>query len=207
MSNINEVVLFSSKYSQPCSTCESFIQQRKFPIEIIRLDTHTDREIAINSATIPIRNVPSLIVSYGTGDVQVFVGEQKIVGWLTALVNNRNPNNTNNQNNTSNTSNDHEQQKPRNNSEGNLKKKKSKTSKKSAIRGKKITKFEEDDDGIDLLFESSGDFGNGSMSTSGDNLLSLSKNLAKSSNESIMQLAKRMQAEREQALNIKHGEM
>ena len=83
--SIADVVLFYSKFSPECKDCVNFVHQSKLPVILIALDTKESREYASNGSLIQIKNVPSMVVSYTDGNVQLYVGKQKIMGWFTAI--------------------------------------------------------------------------------------------------------------------------
>lgn len=79
---IADVVLFISRFSRESAPCVQAITGSKLPIKIIPLDTASARDAALNGSTIQIRSVPSLLVEFDDGNIQLFVGRPKIMGWM-----------------------------------------------------------------------------------------------------------------------------
>lgn len=86
MSSIVKFLLFVSSTSQASKQCVSSIQRYSLPINVIRLDTAEARNAAANGSMFQITVVPTLVVFYSDGNMQMFVGTPKIVAWVTQLV-------------------------------------------------------------------------------------------------------------------------
>jgi type IV secretory pathway VirB10-like protein len=54
--------------------------------KLIRLDTKEDRERTIRGTFIQISSVPSLLVVFNDGNIQVFNGQNKIILWLRKII-------------------------------------------------------------------------------------------------------------------------
>jgi hypothetical protein len=87
MNTISDVILFYSEFSKESIQCINFINQSKIPINLIALDSYEAREFAKNGSNIQIKNVPSLLVSFSNGDIQLFVGRPKIIEWIQNIIN------------------------------------------------------------------------------------------------------------------------
>lgn len=83
--SINNIILFSSKFSEASKHCEEIIHHNRLHIPIIRLDTKKTRDRALNGKFFQIPVVPTLLVTYQDGNTQLFVGYQKIVMWVQNL--------------------------------------------------------------------------------------------------------------------------
>lgn len=92
MSQIVDVILFCSKFSKPSMACVNFIKQNKIPVLIVPLDNEEDRALAMNGENVKITSVPSLVIAFDDGKVQMFVGTEKIIGWFTAMRERSEPN-------------------------------------------------------------------------------------------------------------------
>jgi hypothetical protein len=86
MAQITDIVLFYSSFSQPCKECIEFITHYKFQVKVIPLDTEEDRIDAMNGSQVQIKSVPSLLIAYADGQVQVYTGSQKILSWFQHLL-------------------------------------------------------------------------------------------------------------------------
>lgn len=83
--SITEVVLFISSVSKECIPCVAFIVKTKLPVSIIRLDTEEARKKAMTGPFFAITNVPTLLLSYADGNMQLFQGRDKIMPLLVKL--------------------------------------------------------------------------------------------------------------------------
>jgi hypothetical protein len=83
--SIQDVILFISSTSESCKPSIRFIDQNEIPVKIIRLDTLKDRQNAINGKYFQVHNVPTLLVMYTDDNIQLFVGSEKIILWLTQI--------------------------------------------------------------------------------------------------------------------------
>lgn len=184
--SISDVVLFYSKFSTECKECVNFVQHARLPVVLIALDTKESRDLALNGSLIQIKNVPSMIVSYEDGNVQLYVGKPKIMGWFVAITQ------------------QHAQKPniPEPTQIAKIEKKeqvaKRGKSKKTTKKQKKPKKYSDDDDGgVELIFEEESRVNNNVSS----------KLSTKPSNESpnagVMSMANQLMAERNRQLNIK----
>jgi hypothetical protein len=85
-SQIVDVTLFCSKFSEPSIACVNFIKQNKIPVLIIPLDNEEDRATAMSGEDVKITSVPSLVIAFSDGKVQMFVGYEKIINWFTSTM-------------------------------------------------------------------------------------------------------------------------
>ncbi len=82
MESIEEVILFCSSVSQACIPVIQVIQQYQLPVKIVRLDSAASRQAAQNGPYFQIKVVPTLVVTYRDGNLQLFVGQPKTLEWL-----------------------------------------------------------------------------------------------------------------------------
>lgn len=83
--SISEVVLFVSSASRPSMNTLGFAQRSGLPIDVVRLDSAKSRQAAANGKYFQIRSVPTLVVGYSDGNLQLFVGAPKITQWLSMI--------------------------------------------------------------------------------------------------------------------------
>jgi hypothetical protein len=84
--NIDEVILFIHTDTANCVPCVRFVMEYKLPVKIVRLDDPYIREKARNGQYFSITMVPSMVVTYVDGNIQLFVGRDKILTWLNSVV-------------------------------------------------------------------------------------------------------------------------
>jgi len=84
--SISDVYLFCSTMSPACMPCLQFLRSYHPPVQAVRLDTKTTREAVANGKNFQIRSVPTLMVLYDDGNMQLFVGQQKVMAWLRQLL-------------------------------------------------------------------------------------------------------------------------
>ena len=82
---VNNVLLFISSVSRSCVQPVTYIREKKLPIMIVRLDTIEDRRKAANGPFFKITEVPTMVVSYSDNTVQLFVGSDKILEWMSSI--------------------------------------------------------------------------------------------------------------------------
>ena len=82
--NISEIILFISSTSNACVQCMRVITPLRLNIPVVRLDTEEARTTVENGKYFQIKSVPSMVVTYEDGNIQLFVGSPKIIQWLTA---------------------------------------------------------------------------------------------------------------------------
>ena len=83
--NISEIYLFCSTTSPACKPCFAFIKEHPLlvqEIQILRLDTKSQREKAKRGEKFQIRIVPTLMVIYNDGDTSLYQGQRKVISWL-----------------------------------------------------------------------------------------------------------------------------
>ena len=83
--NISEIYLFCSTTSPACKPCFAYIREQPLlarEIQMIRLDTKSQREQAKQGDKFQIRVVPTLMVIYNDGDTSLYQGQQKVISWL-----------------------------------------------------------------------------------------------------------------------------
>jgi hypothetical protein len=203
MTNVSEVVLFYSKFSKECGPCVQYIIQNKLPVTLIPLDNKESRDRVMNGSTMQIKNVPSMVVSYVSGDVQLYVGGQKIIAWFSVMTRPPNMNDKNNIPNMPNPDHNTHVENP------NSSQKKRKSKKKKSI--KHIKPHSDPSGHTELIFGDESEVpGNDVYNTTHipSHLTSkLSTTSAKPSpNEGIMAMAKQMAAERDRQLNFNNNE-
>ncbi len=87
MESIDEVILFCSSVSQACAPVIQVIQQYQLPVKIVRLDSAASRDAVQNGPFFQIKVVPTLVVTYRDGNLQLFIGQPKILKWLKMIIN------------------------------------------------------------------------------------------------------------------------
>ena len=90
---IVDVVLFISKVSKECMPCVNFIGQNRIPVSIVKLDTESSRLAAQTNKNFQITGVPTLLVVFDNGKVQLFTGRDSIIPWLNNTIKNSQQNN------------------------------------------------------------------------------------------------------------------
>lgn len=80
--SVSEAILFIASNSRACVSTMSLIESTRLPIDIVRLDTQQARQIAMTGKYFQIRVVPTLVVVYSDGNLQLFVGAPKINQWI-----------------------------------------------------------------------------------------------------------------------------
>lgn len=84
--SVQEVVLFVSSTSRASTPVLQFVGKNQIPVGIVRLDTPEDRQIAATGKYFQIVNVPALLVIYDDGNLQLFVGQEKIITWFQQII-------------------------------------------------------------------------------------------------------------------------
>jgi hypothetical protein len=85
--SISGIVLFVSTKSQSSIPCINFVQSKKLPVQIVRLDTAAARESAANGTYFSITTVPTLCVFLQDGKLQLFSGTPKVMKWFDVVLN------------------------------------------------------------------------------------------------------------------------
>ncbi len=83
--NISEIYLFCSTTSPACKPCFAFIKEQPLlarEIQLLRLDTKSQRDRAKRGGEFQIRVVPTLMVIYNDGDTSLYQGQRKVISWL-----------------------------------------------------------------------------------------------------------------------------
>lgn len=83
---IDRVILFVSSFSANCAPCVNFVQQHSMPVNIVKLDNAAVRQRVRNGRYFQITNVPTLLVTYTDGNLQLFQGKDKILEWFNNIV-------------------------------------------------------------------------------------------------------------------------
>lgn len=89
--SINEIVLFVSVASQNCMQVIEAVRRSNLPIKIVRLDTQEAREKALNGKLFQVKHVPTMVIRYDDGNIQQFIGVEKVSKIITSLVQQQNP--------------------------------------------------------------------------------------------------------------------
>ena len=80
--SIGEVLLFISSASKASVPCVNALRQYQLPIGVLRLDTEESRSKAASGKYFQITAVPTLVVVYNDGNVQLFLGAEKVLQWM-----------------------------------------------------------------------------------------------------------------------------
>lgn len=84
---IINAVLFVSRFSKESAPCVQFIEKQSLSMEVIYLDSETIREAVQSGTFIQIQKVPTLLLEYNDGSIQLYVGRVKVIEWLKQLFN------------------------------------------------------------------------------------------------------------------------
>lgn len=86
--SIHDIVLFVSSTSKLCVPPVHFIRQSNINmgVRLVRLDTLADRQNAMKGQYFQIHSVPTLLVTYTDGNLQQFIGQEKVMQWLKQLL-------------------------------------------------------------------------------------------------------------------------
>lgn len=84
--SITEAILFIASNSNACMPCIQFVSKQRIPMQLVRLDTEASRRAAANGKFFQITTVPTMVIMYEDGNVQLFLGTPKIIQWLTAMI-------------------------------------------------------------------------------------------------------------------------
>ena len=79
-------VIFHSKYSNESKKCINKINEFELPIKFVTLDDSKSRKLAKSGKSIQVHNVPSLLIEFEAGDIQLFTGSVKIMKWINDFV-------------------------------------------------------------------------------------------------------------------------
>jgi len=86
MAQIQRVILFVSTNSAACQGPITMVSSSGAPIEIVRLDSRESRVAASRGKHFQITNVPSLVTMFTDGKLQLFVGTDRIFPVLQSLL-------------------------------------------------------------------------------------------------------------------------
>lgn len=84
---VESVILFTSEFSELSNLCKTEFLKHKAPVVIIPLDSPKIRSAAIERG---IKRVPTLSVKHKNGKISFYVGKDKILDWLSFVINSRN---------------------------------------------------------------------------------------------------------------------
>lgn len=83
--SISEAVLFAASNSRASMQTAAMIRGAGLPIEIVFLDSVKARQIVATGKHFKITAVPTLVVVYADGNLQLFIGAPKIAQWLSQI--------------------------------------------------------------------------------------------------------------------------
>lgn len=87
--SISELTLFVASNSPECIPCikiaDSFSAAVRRNVNIVRLDTIEMRKVAANGKFFQITSVPTLVLFYEDGNLQLFLGAPKIIDWFNKI--------------------------------------------------------------------------------------------------------------------------
>lgn len=84
--SINNVILFICSNSNASVEPLNLIKYYQIPIQIVKLDTQKARNKVKKGKFFQITSVPSLVVLYQDGTLQMFIGKEKIINWIQQLI-------------------------------------------------------------------------------------------------------------------------
>jgi len=84
--SINNVILFVCSNSNASIEPVNLVKYYQIPVQIVKLDTQKARNKAKKGKYFQITSVPSLVVMYQDGTLQMFIGKDKIVNWIQQLI-------------------------------------------------------------------------------------------------------------------------
>lgn len=84
--SISNVILFVCSNSNASIEPLKLVRYYNIPLQIVKLDTQKARNKAKKGKYFQINSVPSLVVIYQDGTLQMFIGKEKIVNWIQQLV-------------------------------------------------------------------------------------------------------------------------
>jgi hypothetical protein len=83
---LSNIILFVSTLSKECNTSLKYIKNSPVPIQIVRLDTAETRNRAANGKYFQVRMVPTMVIHYKDGNMEVFIGNTKIIPILSSML-------------------------------------------------------------------------------------------------------------------------
>lgn len=81
-----KIVIFVSTASKVCQETISYIIKNKIKADIVRLDTAESRKRAANGKYFQIKMVPTMLVSYEDQNMEIFIGNDKIMPVLSSFI-------------------------------------------------------------------------------------------------------------------------
>jgi hypothetical protein len=84
--SLSDTVLFISTLSKECGTSLKYITNNGLPVQIVRLDTTEARNKAANGKYFQVRMVPTMVMIYDDGNMEVFIGNDKILPILSSML-------------------------------------------------------------------------------------------------------------------------
>ena len=82
---VADLILFVASNSRPSLHTLSVVERMRIPVNVVKLDTAEARQTAMKGKYFQITNVPTLVVIYADGNLQLFVGAPKINQWIGML--------------------------------------------------------------------------------------------------------------------------
>lgn len=79
------VVIFVSTASRECGVSLKYIKENSIKAQVVRLDTREARDRAANGKYFQVKMVPTMIVNYEDGNMEIFIGNNKIIPVLNAI--------------------------------------------------------------------------------------------------------------------------
>ncbi len=68
-----------------CIQPMQFVKKYRMPVRVVRLDTEYSRKLVQSGRHFQIKSVPSLVINYADGNMQLFIGSDKILQILTTV--------------------------------------------------------------------------------------------------------------------------
>ena len=83
--SLSGVILFVSTLSRACSASIKYVTDNSIPVQIVKLDTTEARSRAANGKYFQVKSVPTMMVNYDDGNMEVFIGNDKIIPVLSSI--------------------------------------------------------------------------------------------------------------------------
>lgn len=84
--SVSKFILFCTSNSIPSLQTIKYIQSQNLPAQYVRLDTKEARKLAENGKYFKIQYVPTLLVLYDDGNLQLFEGKPKILQFFHSYI-------------------------------------------------------------------------------------------------------------------------